>query len=96
MDFNGLFLAVVVVAVVAVYFMLSRLSNPKYSANLSLLCILLLSYLIGGCFCMRSIFSFQLDGQCRCRTGFGGRDCSECEDNFWGNPKSSGCKGMHF
>ena len=39
-------------------------------------------------------FSLQLDGQCRCRTGFGGRACSECEDNFWGNPKSSGCKGM--
>lgn len=35
---------------------------------------------------------FQLDGQCRCRVGFGGRDCSECEDFSWGDPKSiDGC-----
>jgi len=29
---------------------------------------------------------WQLDGQCDCIPGHGGRDCSQCEDFFWGDP----------
>ena len=32
------------------------------------------------------ILFFQFDGQCPCVPGRGGRDCSECEANFWGDP----------
>ena len=39
-------------------------------------------------------FPTQDDGQCKCRVGYGGRNCSECEDFSWGNPKvENGCKG---
>lgn len=33
----------------------------------------------------------QFDGQCTCIAGRGGRDCSECEANFWGDPNRQ-CK----
>ena len=25
-------------------------------------------------------------GQCDCRPGFGGRQCNQCEENYWGDP----------
>ena len=34
-------------------------------------------------------FFFQFDGQCYCTEGFGGRDCSECADLLWGDPRTS-------
>lgn len=38
-----------------------------------------------------------MDGQCRCRVGFGGRNCSQCEDFSWGNPKEKdGCNGKYL
>jgi len=30
--------------------------------------------------------ALQYDGQCNCVEDRGGRDCSECRDNFWGDP----------
>eukprot|EP00105_Crassostrea_gigas_P035900 XP_019920048.1 PREDICTED: laminin subunit B [Crassostrea gigas] len=29
----------------------------------------------------------QFDGQCDCQQEKGGRDCSQCEDLYWGDPK---------
>lgn len=34
----------------------------------------------------------QFTGQCACRSGFGGRECCDCEANFWGDPRD-GCYG---
>ncbi len=31
-------------------------------------------------------FFLQYDGQCRCKEGFGGRQCNQCQADFWGNP----------
>lgn len=28
----------------------------------------------------------QYDGQCDCKSGFGGRACNQCERDFWGDP----------
>ena len=36
-------------------------------------------------------FVFQFDGQCDCIPGRGGRTCSECEANYWGDP-NQGCQ----
>lgn len=30
-------------------------------------------------------FYFQVTGQCQCRPGFGGRTCTECPDNTYGD-----------
>ena len=27
------------------------------------------------------------DGQCTCKDGFGGRQCDQCEENYWGDPR---------
>lgn len=31
-------------------------------------------------------------GQCNCKNGFGGRDCSTCEEGYYGEPKRGDCK----
>ena len=28
----------------------------------------------------------EFTGQCECKDGFGGRQCNECQTNYWGNP----------
>lgn len=33
------------------------------------------------------LLGFQFDGQCDCQQERGGRDCSQCEDLYWGDPK---------
>lgn len=35
----------------------------------------------------------QFTGQCQCRPGFGGKTCTDCQENHWGNPKVL-CRGM--
>uniref|UniRef100_A0A0K0EC03 Laminin subunit beta-1 n=2 Tax=Strongyloides stercoralis TaxID=6248 RepID=A0A0K0EC03_STRER len=32
------------------------------------------------------------NGQCHCQKGRGGKKCSECTDNFWGNPLIDQCR----
>ena len=48
----------------------------------------LLAYLL-YCVCL------QYDGQCECIEGRGGRDCSGCRDNYWGDPNRS-CIRQYF
>ena len=28
----------------------------------------------------------EFDGVCQCKDGFGGRQCNECQANYWGDP----------
>lgn len=34
----------------------------------------------------------QFTGQCQCRSGFGGKICTDCEENYWGDPRTQ-CRG---
>ena len=34
----------------------------------------------------------QVTGQCRCKDGFGGRDCKSCEKGYYGDPKIGKCE----
>jgi hypothetical protein len=42
--------------------------------------------------CIDCAVYFQFDGQCACKPGFGGRQCNQCQDYFWGNPNEK-CHG---
>lgn len=42
-----------------------------------------------------SIFALpvmQFTGQCQCRDGFGGKTCTDCQENYWGDPRTQ-CRG---
>lgn len=41
---------------------------------------------------MSSVFLLQFTGQCQCRDGFGGKTCTDCQENYWGDPRSQ-CRG---
>lgn len=34
----------------------------------------------------------QFTGQCQCRDGFGGKTCTDCQENYWGDPRTQ-CRG---
>lgn len=35
---------------------------------------------------------FQFTGKCQCRDGFGGKTCTDCQENYWGDPRTQ-CRG---
>ena len=38
---------------------------------------------------------FKLTGECQCKDGFGGRDCSTCENGYWGDANIGDCKSCN-
>lgn len=45
-----------------------------------------------GGFMIFSACPLQFTGECHCHQGFGGKQCTECEQLHWGNPRVQ-CQG---